>query len=46
MPRTRLTPAQLAGLCAVCAGTATMPRSAPAHLRVPCEGCEGTGAVA
>lgn len=42
----RVRPTQKAGICPVCAGTAMMPRSAPDHLRVPCQGCGATGVLA
>jgi len=42
----RVRPSAIAGLCAVCAGTAMMPRSAPPEARVACEACNGTGVLA
>ena len=42
----RVRPAQVSGLCPVCAGSGMMPRSAPEHVRVPCEGCGASGVLA
>lgn len=42
----RVTPSMRPGLCALCAGSGMMPRSAPEHLREDCPGCAGLGAVA
>lgn len=42
----KVRPRDFGGICAICAGTAMMPRSAPEHIRVPCAGCSGTGVLA